>query len=94
MFLLDCFRRSLSSSSFVVPFVRSGVSRELNGKAITPRAKSIELLYHYAMGQNDEACYPYLDEARTLNANLKRELRATGHVNFWQVWMDFTIFFF
>ncbi len=61
------------------------MSRELNGKAITPRAKSIELLYHYAMGQNDEACYPYLDEARTLNANLKRELRATGHVNFWQV---------
>ena len=67
------------------PTLFSGVSRELNGKAITPRAKSIELLYHYAMGQNDEACYPYLDEARTLNANLKQELRATGHVNFWQV---------
>jgi hypothetical protein len=48
----------------VAVYIRNNATRELNGQKVTPQLKAIELLYHFAMGQDDQACYHFLDEVR------------------------------
>ncbi len=62
---------------------------EQSGTSDDPRTdwfvKTVELLYHDAMGGNDANCFFYLDQAKALNIDVKEALQSTGHTNLVQV---------